>query len=45
MSDIIKESADYIRKRLNATRRPGRPNKLDHQDEIRGFTGWAARGS
>ena len=45
MSDIIKESADYIRKTLKATRRPGITDLLDHMDEIRFFTAPASGGN
>ena len=45
MSDIIKESADYIRKTLKATRRPGITDLLDHMDEIGFFTAPASGGN
>ena len=34
MADIIKESSDYVRKTLKATKRDGVENLLDHMEEI-----------
>lgn len=45
MSDIIKESADYIRRTLKATRRPGIMDLLNHMDEIGFFTAPASGGN
>ena len=45
MSDIIKESADYVRKTLKATRRPGITDLLQYMEEIGFFTASASGGN
>lgn len=45
MSDIIKESSDYVKKTLRATKRPGITDLLDHMEEVGFFTAPASGGN
>lgn len=45
MSDIIKESSDYVRKSLKATKRPGITDLLEHMEEVGFFTAACSGGN
>lgn len=45
MNDIIKESSDYVRKTLKATKRPGITDLLQHMEEVGFFTAPASGGN
>lgn len=45
MSDIVKESSDYVRKTLKATKRAGIEDLLEHMEEIGFFTAACSGGN